>query len=483
MTLKTHLSFFISAALILPSAFGVLCAAYPAKPTAPALPFISVPVNLDTPGYLTAVIEDESGLRVCNLVGEYKSPAGKMTFNWDFYDVGIQPGTYKVRGLVHDGIVMKYEQSVYSPGTPPWKTADMSGTWMGDHANPFDVLFIDKGPNGQPTLILATGSAEAGHALSFCDLTGKKYKGVNSDNFNGADSMKNDRKPGADQNKLYFINGNGLCTLGENDRHVVLMKPTRKKPLPVLGDYAHGDLAVYGGLAVLSESDNRANIDTTTGNLLVVDLATKTELFDLVTGVSRGVAFGTDGKLFALIDGNLVRYQWDAAKKTLVEEAKVITGLISLQRVFIDSAGQFYISVFGDAHQIQVFDKAGKKLHPRPGPSKRRSTADRSTAAAALSTRPTRPSSTTRISPTMRTGRRCPRGKRAGVHALRCCLQRPQKRLAAHGGAHRRPPLPLQSRLPRQYALLQRHLALGRGRGRHRRAGRHHRQLPRHVQR
>ena len=390
----THLSLSISAALIAPSAFGVLCAADPAKPTAPALPFMSVPVNLDTPGYLTAVIEDANGLRACNLVSEYKSPAGKMTFNWDFYDVGVQPGTeiikrdgkdvevlkpylrhlvkpgtYKVRGLVHDGIVMKYEQSVYSPGTPPWKTADMSGTWMGDHANPFDVLFIDKGPNGQPTLVLATGSAEAGHALSFCDLTGKKYKGVNSDNFNGADSVKNDRKPGADQNKLYFINGNGLCTLGENDRHVVILKPTRKKPLPVLGDYCHGDLAVYGGLAVLSESDNRANIDTTTGNLLVVDLATKTELFNLVTGVSRGVAFGTDGKLYALIDGNLVRYQWDATKKTLVEEAKVITGLVSPQRVFIDNEGQFYISVFGDAHQIQVFDKAGKKLRTigKPG--------------------------------------------------------------------------------------------------------------------
>jgi len=93
MTLKTHLSLFISAALIAPSAFGVLCAAEPAKPTAPALPFISVPVNLDTPGYLTAVIEDENGLRACNLISEYKSPAGKMTFNWDFYDVGIQPGT------------------------------------------------------------------------------------------------------------------------------------------------------------------------------------------------------------------------------------------------------------------------------------------------------------------------------------------------------------------------------------------------------
>lgn len=115
-----------------------------------------------------------------------------------------------LRRLVHDGIRMRYEQSVYSPGTPPWKTEDMSGTWMGDHASPADVLFLDQGPNGKPTLILATGCAESGRALSYVDLNGKKYRGVNSDNFNGATAVTIDRKPGANGGQIYFCNGNGL---------------------------------------------------------------------------------------------------------------------------------------------------------------------------------------------------------------------------------------------------------------------------------
>ena len=350
------------------------------------VPLIRVPLKLDQPGYVTAVIEDADGRRVSNLASELRAAKGGLELNWDFYDVGVQPGTervkvgdqeverlkpyrrflvkpgsYRVRGLVHDGIVMKYEQSAYSPGTPPWKTEDKTGTWMGDHAAPSDVLFLDRGPNGKPTLILATGCAEAGHALSFTDLNGRKYKGVNSDNFNGANAVTIDRKPGADAGRFYFINGNGLCTLGENDRHVTIYKPAPKKPYPVLDEYGYSDLAVHGGLAVISNSDNRNNIDTTTGNLLVVDIATKTEVCNLVTGVSRGIAFAPDGTLYALIDDALVAYAWDAAKKTLVAGAKVVTGLVQPMRVRLGPDGAFYVTEFGDRHQVQVFEKNGKK--------------------------------------------------------------------------------------------------------------------------
>ena len=372
-------------ATLLTLASGLLMAADPAS-AVDALPLIPVPITLDKAGYITAVVEDADGRRVCNLVSELKANAGKMSFNWDYYDVGVQPGsekvmigeteverlkpyrrflvkpgTYKVRGLVHDGITTAYEQSVYSPGTPPWKTVDMSGTWMGDHAAPADVLYLEKGPNGKPTLVLATACAESGHALSYTDLTGKKYKGVNSDNFNGATAVTIDRKTGADSSKIYFLNGAGLCTLGENDRHVTIYKPTAKKAGPVLDEYGYGDLAVYGGLAVISNSDNRNNIDTTTGNLLVVDIATKAEVCNLVTGVSRGVAFSADGTLYALIDDALVAYTWDAAKKTLVAGAKVVTGLVQPMRVRLAPDGAFYVTEFGDRHQVQVFEKSGAK--------------------------------------------------------------------------------------------------------------------------
>ena len=134
MTLKSHLSFFLSAALVALSTFG-------AEPqSAPQSTGLPVTLSLDKPGYVTAVIERADGRRVGNLASEVKAQAGPLTLNWDLYDVGVQkgekepytralvePGTYTVGGLVHDGIDLRYEMSVYSPGTPPWKTEDSRG--------------------------------------------------------------------------------------------------------------------------------------------------------------------------------------------------------------------------------------------------------------------------------------------------------------------------------------------------------------------
>ena len=114
----THLSLFISAALIAPSAFG---AETPSAPQSSGLP---IALSLDKSGYVTAVIERADGRRVFNLASEVKAQAGPLTLNWDLYDVGVQkgeqepytrtlvePGTYTVRGLVHDGIGLRYEKT------------------------------------------------------------------------------------------------------------------------------------------------------------------------------------------------------------------------------------------------------------------------------------------------------------------------------------------------------------------------------------
>jgi len=76
MTLKTHLSLFVSAALIAPSAFGA------EPPSAPQSTGLPVTLSLDKPGYVTDVIERADGRRVFNLASEVKSQAGLLTFNW-----------------------------------------------------------------------------------------------------------------------------------------------------------------------------------------------------------------------------------------------------------------------------------------------------------------------------------------------------------------------------------------------------------------
>ena len=140
----------------------------------PTLAPLPVTLRLDKPGYVTAVIERADGRRVGNLVSEAKAQAGALTLNWDLYDVGVrkgekepyvrtlvEPGIYRVRGLVHDGLDLRYEFSVYSPGQPSWKTDDTSGAWMGDHAPPSDCLFLPHGPDGKPGLVLATPCSES----------------------------------------------------------------------------------------------------------------------------------------------------------------------------------------------------------------------------------------------------------------------------------------------------------------------------------
>lgn len=351
-----------------------------------AVPVMAAPLpvtlTLDKPGYVTAVIERADGRRVANLASEVRAQAGALTLNWDLYDVGVrkgekepytrtlvEPGTYRVRGLVHDGLDLRYEFSVYSPGQPPWKTADTSGAWMGDHAAPSDCLFLPQGPDGKPGLVLATACSESVHALSFTDLAGRKFKGINSDNFNGAKAVAVDRaSAGTGPLRVYFINSVGLCTVNEKDRHEVIFKLTPLKPQPVIDEYGFLDLAIQNGVAVISNSDNRDNIDTTTGNLLVVDIAGKKSLSHLVTGPSRGVAFGADGKLYAVIGRDVVRYGLDAATGSLKEEAKVITGLNEPRRIRFGPGGQMFVSDWGALHQVKVFGVDGKLIRTLGNP-------------------------------------------------------------------------------------------------------------------
>ena len=111
----------------------------------------SIPVRfaLDRSGYVTLVIEDAEGRRVRNLLADTWFEAGVHTVWWDGYDQGdkfihppkgpdsnkeamrytirrrrVEPGSYQVRGLLHDDIKLRYLTPVHSPGTPPWHTLD-----------------------------------------------------------------------------------------------------------------------------------------------------------------------------------------------------------------------------------------------------------------------------------------------------------------------------------------------------------------------
>ena len=132
-----------------------------------------VPVRFHLPedGFVTLVIEDETGQRVRNLVSETPFPAGDNVVWWDatddlgrdveaarhgLYNIPAQlvsPGRYTARGLWRKEIQPFYEFAVYGTGNPPWSTPDHTGAWLANHSPPSAAVFV-------PAAVIAHRRAE-----------------------------------------------------------------------------------------------------------------------------------------------------------------------------------------------------------------------------------------------------------------------------------------------------------------------------------
>ncbi len=348
---------------------------------------IPVRIKLEKPGYTTVVIEREDGARVCNLISETLLPAGEHSFTWDGYDVGYQTNTpepylrtlagagkYRVRGLTHDGIKMVYEFSVYSPGVTPWKNEAGTGSWLGDHSVDADCLFLPAGSGSTKgsgaQMLLSTATAEAGTGIAWTDLEGTKL-GSLVWGWDGAFALARDTGTKADPDIYAFALNFGVLRVLKKDggsAEVFRWQPTR--PWPAMSDiWAFVDVAVRNNVAVIANSENRDNIDTTSGNLLVVDVATQKAIANFQAGPTRGIAFGPDGKLYAVVGRDVRQYGLNASSGQLTDEGAVLTGLEAPRRVRFDGAGNLYVGVWGKSHQIQMYDRQFKLVRTigKPG--------------------------------------------------------------------------------------------------------------------
>jgi len=122
----------------------------------------------EKPGFITLVVEDKDGNRLKNLVFDRPVQAGENVIYWDGSSMTgtAAPGTYMVRGIFHEGITPHLEYSIYSPGRPPWPTADGTGAWLADHTAPASALFLPEGSpwpakDAKRLVLLGADSAEA----------------------------------------------------------------------------------------------------------------------------------------------------------------------------------------------------------------------------------------------------------------------------------------------------------------------------------
>jgi len=350
-------------------------------------PPIAIPFTLKNPGYVTLVIEKPNGERVRNLIGETWFPAGRNTAWWDgtddllrdtesarhgIYKIPsrlVDPGTYRVRGLVHDAIDLHYEFAVYTAGNPAWETADHTGAWLANHTPPSSVLFVppDKAPGKIPLMFIGSYVTEGGHGLAWFDLNGRKQGGQGwiGGAWTGAPFLARD----AGQQSVpdvYAYAGSAwdedlrltALTNGGNKTVVKYSFPGGKPEAELTG------MAIHNAVMVCSLHKRK--------ELLFVDARAGKVIGAASFEDPRGLAFDAQGRLLVLTAHQLHRYKMPEVSGTIqmpAPEILVNSGLEDPQQIALDPQGNIYVSDRGSSHQVKVFSQDGKSLRTigKPG--------------------------------------------------------------------------------------------------------------------
>lgn len=388
-------------------------------------PPIPIAFELKEAGFVTLVIEDSHGRRVRNLIAETPSEAGPHVVYWDGLDEsGILPdptvkfiyqvrgklvdvGEYRVRGLFRKELNLRYEFSVYSPGNPPWHTADRTGGWLADHTPQATVLSLPKGsPHGkQAQMLLGSPVAEDGYSLAWVDLSANKLYSGKASGWRGAYALARDAGPNPRKDihaysaflekgiQVFGLQGEGEdYTQGryiEQGRGVVAVPSVsilNYSEAPYTQAGTHGgnfkgagiglDLAVFDHVVAVSLPD--------TNEVLFADAAESQQTagksgrkksVGRIVGKSHvarptGLMADTHGRLYVLSEKTLKRFDVDWKAAALKNETVLISGgLEDPRRLTADEKGNLYISDWGESHQIKVFSPDGKFLRAigRPG--------------------------------------------------------------------------------------------------------------------
>jgi hypothetical protein len=306
---------------------------------------------------VTIAIDDMEGRRVRNLLPAAERKAGANTDLWDGLDDSgnvVPPGEYRVKGLHHDGLRLKYATSFASPGDPPWNTADGKGAFYGDHTAPQAVAA------GGDMLALACPMGEAGPHLIGVDLEGRRQWALkNRRSFGGGRiSLATDGRT------LWIANADGkdgAFTIWRCELKTGKYAPWKRKgdkgdpvlDLPLGGD-AMAELRCIalhdGALAVIKSKSRR---------LLVLDAETgdvTKELADMPEGMSA-CAFGPAGELYLAAGEKLYRVDLASGRRRVVRR-----GLDAPSGVACDSKGNVYVAQRGSRQCVLVVSPRGREV-------------------------------------------------------------------------------------------------------------------------
>jgi hypothetical protein len=363
---------------------------------------IPIHFTLEKPGYVTLVIEDSQGRRVRNLISETLMPAGDNSVVWDGYDEGVRsqgegdswerdltrhrvpPGVYTVRGLTHDRLSLRYEFSVNSPGTPPWKTKDGSGGWLADHSPAGDLLFLPQGtpaPNGKGTasLLVCSTSGETGDEFVWLSAEGRRLYGTNTGFWGGTHLARDpgpkaipehvaytfisgERDPDNDTMEVRAFSRKGDIVPVAKITYPLALKKTTLPTFKTLEEaYGSDGLAVYNGIAVFSI--------TRQNRLVFADARTQQVIGEASVVAPRGLCFDRQGRLWIVTAKQVRRYDVVSEQARLGDHDITLSGLEDPRRVTLDAAGGIYVADWGRSNQVKLFTTQGRFVRSFGKPS------------------------------------------------------------------------------------------------------------------
>jgi len=357
----------------------VLCQAHAAQTETSVVPGIPIHYHAERVGFVTLVLEDASGSRIKNLVFDHPVKAGDNVIAWDGTAANstAAPGRYHVRGFFHGEIVPHLQYSIYSPGTPPWPNDEGTGAWLADHTAPAAALFLPQGASwpaktGGPAVLLGADAAEAGNALMWVDLDGRKLAGTKIRGWNGGIALARDlgTNPNHDHVAYTVYVTNPSRDFGVKDPgglQVYILTKTGLQPLDkVVGGIQTHDafrelvgLAAYDGLLLLASP--AAN------ELVAFDVRgdRRAPFARLAVPKLGAIAFEPDGHLLVSTGGAIVRYSVKNDWSSLgLADAKPVVPSSSLQapKQILAEGGEIYVTDWGTSHQVKVFNADSGKL-------------------------------------------------------------------------------------------------------------------------
>ncbi|WP_269431626.1 sugar-binding protein [Chthonomonas calidirosea] len=327
---------------------------------------------------VTLVIEKPDGTRVKNLISDYPRKKGYNIDYWDGTDDNgklVGPGEYRVRGLYHAPLDIRYEFAYGNPGNPPYDNSTGTGGWLSNHADPFAITTDQEG------VYVACPYAEGACAVMKMDYKGQRQWGIPGISA-GPLAVQNGYLyvllGGAHPSTIWGIPENEVAIRridartgkfapwsdGKDTHAIATLPPIEKwwKPRRPEGEVVatHGfnadwcqrqtmGLAIGGGKLYASlYYENK---------IIVVNLDEGKAIGEIAIERPAGLACDKAGRLYAISGKRVVRIEENGNISPIVT-----SGLSAPVGLALDSMGNLYVSDWGDAMCVKKFSPEGQLL-------------------------------------------------------------------------------------------------------------------------